>query len=308
MYCIEILASILMFLCNLLGIICSLIFISIFIVYRQCRTMTTVLVLNSVVAGFIINVVYACDALYQINLTQADALCIFRGFLLCVTFALYFHTFCVHALYRWFMTIPCFREYLRSKCITLFAIACQWVISILIILLIFWNNGIKFQSYLHTCTVPRDDTVNSIYLGLSVYFFPLLLIIGIYIRLIIYIRTNSQLTVNSQNLADQRRRKHEFRLYRRIIMPVIALFIMGFPYTILFGISQFLHIRTPLYIQRLCFVLITLGQGGSMLLCLINTENIRKYLNYNMRKLKRRQRRIQCINVVQLPIQRLRPR
>ncbi|UJR14517.1 hypothetical protein I4U23_001513 [Adineta vaga] len=258
---------------------------------RQCRTTTTILVLNSIVAGFILNVVYACQAWYQLSATEPDPLCRFRCFLVNMTFGLLYHTFCLHALYRLFMTISIQRIYLRSKCI-----------------LLLMNNRIQFSLDSRVCQVSIDDIYTSVYLGIWIYFFPLALMIGIYIRIVMYIRKHSLPTVLPQNIVDQQRQKREFRIHRRIIIPVIALFIMGLPFLVFFALSQFIHIKVPKDTQRICSMFVSFGQGISMLLCLMNTENVRKYINNRIRKIKRRrqrQRQVQCINVIQLPIQRL---
>ncbi len=88
-------------------------------------------------------------------------------------------------------------------------------------------------------------------------------------------------------------------------MPVIALFIMGFPYLLFFLIIQFSYSPTPPYAQRISFMFISFGQGISMLLCLINTDNVRKCLINGIRKMKRRrrQRRVQCVSVIGRPVQ-----
>ena len=60
----------------------------------------------------------------------------------------------------------------------------------------------------------------------------------------------------------------------------------------------------PPYAQRICFMFISFGQGMTMLLCLINTEDVRKCLMNSIRKMKRRrrQRRMPCISVIGHPV------
>jgi len=114
----------------------------------------------------------------------------------------------------------------------------------------------------------------SLYLAIWIYLLPLPIIIGIYIRILLYIKQNSFSTVIRQNIFEQQRQQRELRIFRRIIMPVIALFIMGFPYLLFFLIIQFSHLPTPSYAQRICFMFISFGQGISMFLCLINKHNV----------------------------------
>ncbi len=144
-----------------------------------------------------------------------------------------------------------------------------------------------------------------LYLSAWIYLFPLPVIIGIYIRILLYIKQNSFPTIIRQNIVERQRQQRELRIFRRIIMPVIALFLMGFPYLLFFLIIQIGHLPIPSYAQRVSFMFISFGQGISMLLCLINTQNIREYLINGIKKIKRprRQRRVQCVNIINHPVQ-----
>ena len=150
-----------------------------------------------------------------------------------------------------------------------------------------------------------NDIYGSVYLGIWIYILPLTIIIGIYIRVIIYIKHHSFSSIMSRNIFEQQRQKRELCILRRIIILVIVLFTMGFPYLLFFIIIQFGHLSTPPYTQRICYMFISFGHGICMLFCLINTDNVRKYLFNTIRKLKRRkrQRRAQVINVIHLPVQ-----
>jgi hypothetical protein len=149
----EILSSLFMLLCSVFGIICVFIFISVIIIDRQCRTMTTLLVLNSIIAGFVINTVYTCQAVYQLVCDQEDKLCVFRGFLLHAGCGLVYHTFCVQALYRLFVTMPVQQQYLRSKNLVLFIVLLQWLISLTFALPILLNGQIKYHVNSRICQV-----------------------------------------------------------------------------------------------------------------------------------------------------------
>jgi hypothetical protein len=152
-----ILSSLFMFLCSVFGIVCALIFISVVIIYRQCRTMTTLLVLNSIIAGFVANIVYACQALYQLISDENDKLCVFRGFLLHDTCGLLYHTFCVQALYRLSATTSAQERYFRSKRVIMYIVLLQWLISLNFGLPILLNGQIKYQAGSRICQVDRFE-------------------------------------------------------------------------------------------------------------------------------------------------------
>ncbi len=158
MQAFEIISSLCMLLCSVLGTGCSLIFIRVLIIDRQCRTMTTLLVLNSVIAGFIVNVVCTCQSIYQLVSDENDKLCEFRGFLLHGACGLLYHTFCVQALHRIFSTIAIQRQYLRSKRVIKVIVLFQWLISSTFALPILLDGRIKFQAGSRICQVKKFET------------------------------------------------------------------------------------------------------------------------------------------------------
>jgi hypothetical protein len=149
----EIPSSIFILLCSIFGIVCALIFISILILDRQSRTMTVLLVLNSILAGLIVNIVYASQALYQLIGDGNDRLCAFRGLLIHDTCGLLYHTFCVQAFYRLLTTISIQERYLRSKCVIIFIVFIQWLISFTFGLPILLTGRIKYQAGSRVCQV-----------------------------------------------------------------------------------------------------------------------------------------------------------
>ena len=168
----EIPSSIFILLCSILGIICALIFITIVILDRQSRTMTVLFVLNSILAGLVVNIVYACQAFYQLIGDGNDELCAFRGYLLHDTCGLLYHTFCVQAFYRLLTTISIQERYLRSKRVILFVVFVQWLISFAFGLPILLTGRIKYQAGSRICQVDlifrtREYSSFSLLLGIT---------------------------------------------------------------------------------------------------------------------------------------------
>jgi hypothetical protein len=130
MYVFENLSSMLMIVYSIFGIICALIFIIIVATHRQCHTLTILLVLNSSIAGLIANITCACQGIYQLLDLGNDALCAVRGFLLHATTGLLYHTLCVQALYRLFVTVYSTRRYLQTTRFNIYMVVVQWIFSI----------------------------------------------------------------------------------------------------------------------------------------------------------------------------------
>ncbi|CAF1397059.1 unnamed protein product [Rotaria sordida] len=196
----EILSYLFMLLYSLFGIGCALIFINVLIIYCQCRTMTIFLVFNSIIAGFTVNIVCVCQVMYQLTSDGNDKLCVLRGFLIESGCGLLYHTFCVQAFYRLFSTIPKRREYLQSKCSIIFIVLLQWLISFTFGLPILIVDRIKFQMDYRICQISMHDLYGFIYFSIWIYIFPLIIIIGIYIRVLIYIKQNPYCLVIHQNI------------------------------------------------------------------------------------------------------------
>jgi len=130
-----------------MGVICSLIFIGRIGIIRCRYTPIIFISLNSASAGFIINIIYASQAVYQMLSDTPDALCTFRGFLLHCSTDLFYHTLCIQALHRLFVTVYAQRRCLQSRCVI------QWLISITFAIPILLIGRIKFQAKDRICQV-----------------------------------------------------------------------------------------------------------------------------------------------------------
>ena len=121
----EIASSTLMLMSSIFGIGCSNVFIIIVTFYQQCHTTTILLVLNSVLAGFISNLVCGSQAIYQLIGDSNDGLCVLRGYFLYSSTGLLYHTLCVQGLHRFFVTVLATRRYLQSTRVILISRHCS---------------------------------------------------------------------------------------------------------------------------------------------------------------------------------------
>lgn len=81
---------------------------------------------------------------------------------------------------------------------------------------------------------------------------------------------------NRPKVFGQRRQRSELRLIRRILMLVVILFILGFPYSAFFVLLHLRLIASSTYIPRISYLFITFGQSTSMLINMITTDPVRK--------------------------------
>ena len=150
---LDTLSSIMMLSFNILGLICSLTFITIAIFHRQCHTTTILLVLNSVIAGLLSNIICGSQAIYQLVSDGNDHLCVLRGYLLYSSTGLLYHTLCVQAVHRLFVIVLGTRRYLQTKKVIAMIVFAQWTVSGCFVLPIFLSGRIRYNSGSRICLV-----------------------------------------------------------------------------------------------------------------------------------------------------------
>ena len=152
----ETLSSILMIICSIFGILCAVLFILIICFNRQCHRLTVLFVLNSTLAGLIANVTCICQAIYQLIDHSDDRLCPFRGFLLQTSTGMLYHTLCVQAFHRLFVTVYSTRRSLQTQQMTVIMVILQWIISSGFALPLLFTNRFIYQSGSRICQVENE--------------------------------------------------------------------------------------------------------------------------------------------------------
>ena len=135
-----------------------------------------------------------------------------------------------------------------------------------------------------------------------IYFSTTLVIVVIHIAIVYHAKTNSFLLQSRPVGFEQRRQQREIRLFLRITLLIVVLFIMGIPYCIFFGVSAVEHFKPPPgYADRICCMCISIGYSLTTVFGLIFTDDVRKiYLTMIRREpIKFLRPKIQCIT--QLP-------
>ena len=123
-----------------------------------------------------------------------------------------------------------------------------------------------------------EDTLGFLYFGLIIYFIPVVLIVCIYVRIVQYMKTSPFSITDQSRTLEQRRRKSELRLIRRILQLIIILFILGFPYSFFFLLVEFHLTSAQPAMLHISYLFVTSGQSASMFIHLITTDSVRQYL------------------------------
>lgn len=149
----ETVSSILMIVYSVFGIVCAFIFIIITCLDCNCHRLTVLLVLNSTVAGFIASTTCIAQAIHQLIDRTDDYLCAFRGYLLQSSTAMVYHTLCVQALHRLFVTVYSTRRSLQKNQVSVIMIILQWIISVTFALPLFVTKRMPYHEGSQICQV-----------------------------------------------------------------------------------------------------------------------------------------------------------
>jgi hypothetical protein len=135
--------------------------IGILVFRRQHLTINALLVLNCTIAGLITNVTDSSQAVYQLANNGADALCIFRGYMLYTSSGLLFHSLVLQAIYRLFVNIFASRRFFQSTNVILLMLSFQWLFSWTFCLPIVIPERISYDVDNAICQVGRNGNPDS---------------------------------------------------------------------------------------------------------------------------------------------------
>jgi hypothetical protein len=149
----ETLSSILMIVCSTFGIFFAFIFIIIVSTHRECHTLTILLVLNSTLGGLLANITCISQVVYQLLDLGNDTLCAIRGLFLQAGTGVFYHTLCVQALHRLFVTVYSTRRYFQTTRFNIYMVVVQWIFSATFGLPFLLTGRITYQPGSRICQV-----------------------------------------------------------------------------------------------------------------------------------------------------------
>lgn len=177
------------------GILASLLFISIIISKRTLRTLANILMLNSTVAILFLSADTLSIAVYVLyrDLQQHQLqtsvpmknrfLCHLRGYIAHVSFGALVYSYVIQTFNRLVGTIFYHRVSFQRKKIYHYAIGLQWLFSVVQTLPIALGNYQIFIEHEFLCQIAIDDSKAIGYLCLTNYLIPLTAITIMYIKI-----------------------------------------------------------------------------------------------------------------------------
>ena len=122
-----------------------------------------------------------------------------------------------------------------------------------------------------------NDPFSFLYIATTIYFLTMGLMISIYVWILRHMKLNSFRAADAQRITEGRRQRREFRLYSRIIILIVVLFVLGVPYCTFFFVSvSHGFAPPPPYADRISILCLAVGHSVDMVLSLMFTDDVRK--------------------------------
>jgi hypothetical protein len=259
--------DILMILCTGFVVLIASVYLSIIILDKTSRSVSTMLLCNSFLSEILFASVMLSMAVFTFQndirqIKYEDSLCIFRAYMSYALSAVRSHSYLLQSIYRYISIIYPSNLFYQSARFQFYLICLTWLFSLIHPFL--FTNQIKYNVENQVCHMPYQSSFFIFYTCFLAYLNPITIIIIIYFKLVRYVqKMNKLVTPVNQLLRIQR----ELKMVRRIIMLLIILIALGLPYTIFFFMSFFTN--PPKYHFRWAFlsvdvsllsIIIALGQ------------------------------------------------
>ncbi|CAF2349648.1 unnamed protein product [Rotaria sp. Silwood2] len=267
---------------SFIGMLAAFIYITILCRIHEQRTskvrsLANLLSANSCIAGFLLNLFNFIDAsimyhadinIINENQRQPDSFCVLRGGFRSATLGALYHSLCIQAFYRLCCIVHTKHRSSRSYSFYICLIIIQWVISIGSIILFLLFKQIVYNPGGHFCQITLKNLFAFPFMYLIDYFLPLIFIIYIYIKIIIYL--------HHQSIIERFRRQQPIHMFRHIIYMLIILSITGIPLRVIFFLTHINHKLVPYYAQKLGMIFVTFSHASVMTYTLLLTTDVRR--------------------------------
>ncbi|UJR15156.1 hypothetical protein I4U23_002119 [Adineta vaga] len=288
MFTWRILLGLLIFLCSSIGLLSSMIFISIVIIHRSLRqNLSLLLAINLNIGGSIICISMINQSIHMLKNSPEDALCSYRSYFMTVGGLYIFQTTLLQSLHRLCSTV--FVQYRHNQNRYLFLFLSLFSFSLCSIGLLPLLFGKRFPYYpdAHACYIALNDLFGVLYPSICFYFIPLLLQTIISLWILRYI---SHMTVVGRSPYKTKRRiLKERRVLFRLSIPVLLLMSVGLIYFVFFfrTIMSGKQWQAPAYALHLSFFGTSFATALSMLTNFIFYHQVNKILQSTFRYLFR---------------------
>jgi hypothetical protein len=251
------------------AIVFSLIFLFVIIFDKTCQTVPMILVANSCLSIFIFGSVSLSMTIFTLQndlkqIQYQDSLCVFRGYFSYGSCSVINYSFLLQSIYRYVIVVYPTRLFYQSRSVQSLFIVITWIIAFVFPIPNILTDEIIYNVDNQICLIPLRLSFFPIYAASFTYIIPVLMIMFIYLKLIVYVRGMSKRVIPVNTLFHAQR---ELKMVRRTVILVSILFTLGFPYALFILMSFFTtppkyHFRIALIFidVSLVFVMIALFQ------------------------------------------------
>ena len=272
--------DIIMILCTGFVVIVSFGFLLITILDKTNRTISMILLWNSLISEMIFACVMCSMAIFTLQndlkqIEYKDCLCVFRGYWSYSISAVRSHSYLLQSIYRYMIIIYPTNSCFQSKRFQFCLIIITWLISLIHPIPFLLTNQIEYNAANQVCHMSFDKSSSYIFYTCFIAYLNPISIIGIiYYKLVQYVRRmNKLVTPVNQYLRIQR----ELIMVRRIVMLLVVLITLGLPYTIFFFMSLFT--TPPMYYFRWAFLSVDISLVCIIMALLQFSDSIQIFLN-----------------------------
>ncbi|CAF1491665.1 unnamed protein product [Adineta steineri] len=255
-----------MIICNVSAITLAIIFLILIIFDRTCHTVPMMLVANSCLATLMFGsaMLSLTSFTLQNDLKQIQyqfPFCVFIGYATYVTCTIQNYSLLLQAIYRYLFIVHPNRLFWHSYRIQLMFICISWIIAIALPMEYLFTGEIIYDVDNQICQMTLRFSFSVIYMAFCLFGIPVSMIMFIYFLLVRYVK---QMSANVRPTNTLPRAQRDLKMVRRIVILVMILVTICFPYQ-LFLIMSFFNI-TPKHNFRIAFIF-----GDTAMLCVIIT-------------------------------------
>lgn len=245
-----------MLLSAIFALVVAVIFVIVIIFNRTCYTVPMMLVANSCATEVMFASVMCSMAGFTLRndlnrIQYQDPFCVSRGFMGYVVTFLQNYSYLLQAIHRYITVVHSNRIFWQSARFQGFLICLTWVCGFICTIPYVITGEIKYNVDNQICQMPLQLSFLMIYNALCVYLIPVSLIMLIYLKLVLHVREASrQIIPTNASL----RLKRELKMVRRIVILVMGITTIGFPYALFIFISFFTS--PPTYHFRIAYIFV----------------------------------------------------
>jgi len=218
------------------------------------------------------------------NLCIADNACFFRNYISDVASTAIIYSLTVQSIHR--LVAAIFVDNARLQIYQLRLILCiiQWLVALLFpAYFIYLNPQLQYDSVSYVCIVSvKTSAFLTIYTLCIGFLLPVLVTIGAYIKLILFVR-QLRTTVFVVNLPLRLSGKHELRMAKRILLLLTILILGSLPWIMFQCMTS-----PPDYMMRIYYLHVTIASFCCLLFLFAVTPQVRQRLKRWKRKIKTR--------------------